>query len=97
MLTSSTTNVATSGYRPRGRFLEFSELELPTFSRGEVRNYGWEVALGWRKQIGDFSYGLHGQISYAKNKIIRKEEGYKTPLVHVCQRKHHRPFLRTDG
>ena len=49
----------------------------PDVFTGEVRNYGWEVALGWRKQIGDFSYGLHGQISYAKNKIIRKEEGYK--------------------
>lgn len=49
----------------------------PDIFTGEVRNYGWELALGWRKRIGDFAWGLRGQISYAKNEILQKEEGYK--------------------
>lgn len=49
----------------------------PDVFTGKVRNYGWELALGWRKQSGDFGYGIRGQVSYAKNEILQKEEGYK--------------------
>lgn len=49
----------------------------PDIFTGKVRNYGWELALGWHKRMGDFAWDLRGQISYAKNEILQKEEGYK--------------------
>lgn len=38
---------------------------------GDVRNQGVELALSWNDQQGDFSYGISGNISYNKNKVLR--------------------------
>ncbi len=36
---------------------------------GSVRNQGIEVELGWKDTIGDFSYGISGNISHNRNKV----------------------------
>ncbi len=36
---------------------------------GNVSNSGWEVELGWRDHIGDFSYSVRGNIATLKNKV----------------------------
>lgn len=36
---------------------------------GNVENKGVDIELGWRDNIGDFSYGINGNISFLKNKV----------------------------
>lgn len=47
---------------------------LPTANLGKVDNKGFEVALSWRDQINDFGYNIGFNISYAKNKVVFKDE-----------------------
>ncbi|MDH6343061.1 TonB-linked SusC/RagA family outer membrane protein [Parabacteroides sp. PFB2-12] len=36
---------------------------------GNVSNKGFEIELGWRDQIGDFSYGIRANLATLKNKV----------------------------
>lgn len=36
---------------------------------GNVSNRGWEIELGWRDRVGDFSYAVRGNIATLKNKV----------------------------
>ena len=36
---------------------------------GTIRNSGIEFELGWKDVIGDFSYGINGNLSFLKNKV----------------------------
>ena len=48
---------------------------LPNMNLGKVKNQGYEVELGWNDKIGnDFSYRINANVSYARNKIIFKDE-----------------------
>ncbi len=47
-----------------------------TMNAGKVNNRGFEVELGWRDQIGDFSYSVNGNAAWLKNKMT-----YLEPLV----------------
>lgn len=44
---------------------------------GIVENKGIEVLLDYSGKLGDLSYGFNTQFSYAKNKIIERNEGFK--------------------
>jgi TonB-linked SusC/RagA family outer membrane protein len=37
---------------------------------GEVRNRGWEFEGGYRDQIGDFSFGIQGNLSVINNEVV---------------------------
>ena len=41
---------------------------------GEVENHGYEVELGWKDHIGDFTYDLNANVTFARNKIIFMDE-----------------------
>jgi TonB-linked SusC/RagA family outer membrane protein len=43
----------------------------PFINGGDVRNQGIEAALGWRQEIGDFSYNIGGNVAYNKNEVTR--------------------------
>ena len=48
---------------------------LPNLNIGKVDNKGYEVALGWNDRIGkDFDYHIDANVSFARNKIIFKDE-----------------------
>ncbi|MES2775626.1 MAG: TonB-dependent receptor [Bacteroidota bacterium] len=51
----------------------------PALNIGKVYNKGYEVELRYLKQTKAFSYGLTAQISYAKNKIISRDEPLGSP------------------
>ena len=36
---------------------------------GKVNNKGLEIELGWRDEIGDFKYGINGNIAFLKNEV----------------------------
>nr|WP_245949550.1 SusC/RagA family TonB-linked outer membrane protein [Echinicola strongylocentroti] len=46
-----------------------SSSNLPLENIGAIENKGWEVALGWNDQVGEFRYGINANIADAKNEI----------------------------
>jgi TonB-dependent starch-binding outer membrane protein SusC len=47
---------------------------VPSENIGEVNNNGIEATLGYNKRSGSFTYGISGNITYAKSKIINIDE-----------------------
>jgi len=48
--------------------------DLPYDNSGSVLSEGFEISLKHNNQIGDFSYTVQGNVSFAKNKITAMEE-----------------------
>lgn len=51
---------------------------IPKKNSAEVVNNGFELTLGWREQIRDFSYYVNGNFTYVKNEVTKfkgKDEG----------------------
>ena len=46
------------------------------YNIGRVQNGGYEIELGWNDKIGEVSYWLSGNYSFARNKIIFMDEAY---------------------
>lgn len=46
------------------------------YNIGRVENGGYEIELGWNDKIGNVSYWLSGNYSFARNKIIFMDEAY---------------------
>lgn len=44
-------------------------LEPAPQNAGSVKNTGWDLALGWRDNIGDFSYGANFNLSNYRNEV----------------------------
>lgn len=44
---------------------------LPKQNSAVVVNQGVELTLGWRDQIGDFSYSINGNLTWLKNEVTR--------------------------
>lgn len=47
-------------------------IEAPTTNSGKLAIQGWELNIGWRDQMGDFSYSVRANISDAKNKVTQR-------------------------
>lgn len=47
---------------------------LPNLNLGKVDNKGYELVLGWDDMAGDVRYFVNANVSYARNKIIYKDE-----------------------
>ncbi|GAA4233727.1 TonB-dependent receptor [Postechiella marina] len=59
----------------------------PQVNQGEMKNTGWDIVIGHRKTLGDFSYKISSNISWYKNELVKygaaeigtttiNEEGY---------------------
>ncbi|MDA9555564.1 TonB-dependent receptor [Pelobium sp.] len=46
----------------------------PVLNIGEVYNKGYEIELNFRRRVGQFDLGLNNQLSFARNKIINRDE-----------------------
>lgn len=53
---------------------DFSGISLPSENFGIVDSKGFEVELGYQKQQSELTYGLTGNFTYAKNKIVEFDE-----------------------
>ena len=47
----------------------------PLLNIGEVQNRGIDVQLGYRGQVGDFTYGMSGNVSVINNEVTNLYEG----------------------
>lgn len=43
----------------------------PTRNLGEVSNKGWELDVGYRKKINEFSFSVNLNVSHVKNKVVK--------------------------
>lgn len=50
---------------------------VPPANVGRTRNQGYELVLGWNDRIGEVSYNVGGNVSYARNEIIYRAEAQK--------------------
>ena len=46
----------------------------PNMNLGIVDNHGYELELGWRDHIGNFTYDVSGNVTFARNKIKFMDE-----------------------
>ncbi len=44
---------------------------LPKQNAASVTNKGFELALGWRGRSGNLDYGIDGNLTYNKNKVVK--------------------------
>ena len=47
----------------------------PAANIADMQNRGIELELGYNRQVGDFNFGLTGNASYVRNKILSLESG----------------------
>lgn len=52
----------------------YSGLSLPRENLGKVNNGGVEAILTYRQSKGDWNWGVSGNVTYAKNKIVYMDE-----------------------
>ncbi|MEG1586231.1 MAG: TonB-dependent receptor [Bacteroidales bacterium] len=58
-----------------GRIPEFSGIiNMPLINAGSVRNKGFEIQVGHTMRIGNHQYSVLGNVSFARNKILEKDE-----------------------
>ncbi len=50
-------------------------LNAAPINAGEVKNTGWELSLSYRKNTGDFGYGVTGVLSDVRNEIVSLDGG----------------------
>lgn len=50
----------------------------PYINGGDIKNSGIEISVDWNDKIGDFTYGIKGNMSYNKNVVISidNDEGF---------------------
>lgn len=56
----------------------YSGLTLPAENLGKVNNHGVELVAVYRDSKDDFNWGITGNITYAKNKIVYMDEAVST-------------------
>jgi len=55
-----------------------SESLLPSENIGKVNNGGYEITIGYQQHAGSLSYGISGNMTYAKSKVIFMDEAPNT-------------------
>ena len=47
---------------------------VPNMNLGVVDNHGYEIELGWKDHVGNFTYDINANVTFARNKIIFMDE-----------------------
>lgn len=58
----------------RNTLPDITAIDLPMMNLGIVDNHGYELTVGWRSKVRDFSYYAQGNISFARNTIKYMDE-----------------------
>lgn len=59
-------------------------ISLPVVNMGKVDNKGYEISVRWEDRARDFNYYVGTNWSYAKNKVIFKDE-IPQPYEYMCE------------
>lgn len=71
MFSNNRTQIITD---PSNILPSFIGQDLPYVNNGSVLSQGFEISLKHNNRVGDFSYTIQGNLSFAKNKITAKQE-----------------------
>ena len=58
----------------RGTVPNITGADFPAYNLGRMKNSGYEFELSYYDKVGDFSYFVKGNYSFARNKILYKDE-----------------------
>lgn len=58
----------------RGTLPVYTGMRFPVVNMGEVKNHGFEVEVNWRQNLGDFSYNIGLNTSFARNEVVYSDE-----------------------
>ena len=53
---------------------DITGMQSGTYNIGRARNHGVEFEAGWSQSVGDWSYFVRGNYSFARNKILYQDE-----------------------
>ena len=51
--------------------LGIAKEDIPPTNNADLRTEGWELALSWNDQVGDFNYGIRATVSDYRTKVTR--------------------------
>lgn len=57
----------------------YTGLTLPAENLGKVDNQGIEIVANYQDKSGDFSWGINGNFTFAKNKVVYMDEAASVP------------------
>lgn len=60
------------------QFSSIIGVNTPLVNAGEVVNKGFETSLLWEDKVGNWTYAVGGNFSFAKNKVVNMNEEYRT-------------------
>jgi len=69
----------------------------PFQNSGKIRNKGLELALGYTKNEGDFTYNLSGNVSFIKNEVIELAPRFDIIADDITQVATHYPLANAVG
>ncbi len=52
--------------------------DVPKTNNTDLKTYGWELQLGWRDRVRDFSYGVTFSLADAQSKLLRYQRTTNT-------------------
>jgi TonB-linked SusC/RagA family outer membrane protein len=64
---------------PARSLLNTTGIPSPQYNIGEAKNYGYEIELNHSRTFGDFSYSLRSLYSFARNKVVNRDDPAGTP------------------
>ncbi len=67
----------------------------PEVNIGQVENYGWEMSVSYRKQLGEFALNLKGNIGHVKNNVLNI--GDREVISHTDDVNSMKPLQSTVG
>ena len=60
-----------------------SASNLPAYNMGRMRNSGWDGEISVGDHIGDWSYFVKANFTYAHNKILEQDEVIRNEDYHI--------------
>lgn len=57
-------------YKPAASVSSILGMDISEMNTGKLKNQGWEIEIGHSNKIGEFSYGIHANVSIIRNKVV---------------------------
>lgn len=52
-----------------------------TANTGKLKNEGWELGLGYRERLGDFSFGISGNVTFVENEFVEVFNPFRDEVI----------------
>lgn len=81
-----------------GQTIVINDGDVPYYNTASVENKGFEFTIGYRKNFGDLSLDVQGNISFLQNKVVKLGEGVQPIRGDLMSGKFNdRPTITKEG